>query len=444
MSLTAREREVVDEVAARRDDIVAVASTLIGFDTTARETHDPPRQEAELQAFLADRLRAAGAEIDLFEPSAEQLVGKPLVPPGLGFEGRPQLVARFAGAGGGRSLLLNGHVDAVSYEPRAAWTSDPLRAEVREGRLYGRGACDMKGGLAAMTVAAETLAAARVRLAGDLLVATNTDEESSGAGGTALVERGVRADAGIVVESTGFDVWIACRGSEYAMITVPGRAGHAEHAHPHWRDGGPVNAIEKSVIVIEAIQRLRDDWSHRSDLGHQYLSPPSILPTMASAGEWMVTYPSVCTLTAGVMYLPSQADREGGGGEVREIVEEWIGRAAATDPWLAEHPPTIEWWPSGVEPMEIPEDEPIVAAALSAGADVGRPGGLAGLDSWYDGATFTQRAGTPSIAFGPGGWGADGAKLAHSIDEYVLVDDLVHCAQALAVAALRFCQEVPA
>ena len=308
MALSTDEGRICDEIEQRADQLVALASDLIAFDTTARGAGDAPRAEAPLQEYLAERLRAAGAEIDLWEPDAARLAGMPLVPPGLDFAGRPQLVARFPGTGGGRTLLFNGHIDVVSVEPRERWTSDPFAAEVRDGKLYGRGACDMKGGIAAMTLAAETLASLGVPLAGDLVLATNTDEESSGAGGTAIVERGVRADAGIVTEATGFDVWVACRGSEYAVVRVPGRPGHAEVRQPDWRAGGAVNAIEKATVVIDAIRSLRGEWAARDGLDHPYLSRPALLPTMAAAGEWPVTYPATCDLTIAVMYLPRQAD----------------------------------------------------------------------------------------------------------------------------------------
>ena len=261
MALSELERSVTDAIAQRGDELVALAASLVALDTTARNVGDPPRQEAELQRLLADRQADAGAEIDLFEPTEAELAGRPLVPDGLDFAGRPQLIATHRGAGGGRSLVLNGHIDVVSAEPIGAWTSPPFEPEVRDGRLYGRGACDMKGGVAAMAFAAEVLAQLGVRLAGDLIVATNTDEESSGAGGSALVAHGLRADAGIVTEPTDFRVWIACRGSEYGVITVPGRAGHAEVRHPDWRDGGAVNAIDKSAVVIEAMAALRERWA---------------------------------------------------------------------------------------------------------------------------------------------------------------------------------------
>lgn len=151
MALTEQEQRVIDDIAARREELVALAAALIGFDTTARNPGDPPRDEVALQTFLGARLSEAGAEVEIFEPTPEEIDGKPLVPPGLDFVGRPQMIARFPGRGSGRSLIFNGHIDAVSYEPRDRWTSDPLRAEIRDGLLYGRGSCDMKGGIAAMT-----------------------------------------------------------------------------------------------------------------------------------------------------------------------------------------------------------------------------------------------------------------------------------------------------
>jgi acetylornithine deacetylase len=439
MRLSESERRVVSEIAERRDELVSLAADLVHWDTTARQVGDPARDEAALQEYLAGRLAHAGAEIDLWEPDADELAGKPLVPPGLEFEGRPQLIARLPGAGGGPSLVFNGHVDVVSVEPRERWTSDPFAAEVRDGRLYGRGACDMKGGIAAMVFALETLVAQDVRLAGELLVATNTDEESSGAGGTALVERGLRTDAAVVTEPTGFDVWVACRGSEYCVVRVPGRPGHAEVRQPDWRDGGAVNAIEKATLVVDAIRSLRSRWEQAEGLHHPHLSRPSLLPTIARAGEWPVTYPARCDLTLAVMYLPAQADAGGWGSEVRREVEQWLRRETAADDWLAANPPSVEWQPNGVMPLEIPESEPIVAVVRGASDDVDRPGNLGGLDSWYDGATLTHLAGIPAIGFGPPGFDSEGVTLAHVIDEYVPVDGLVGCAQALAVTAMRFC-----
>ena len=171
---------------------------------------------------------------------------------------------------------------------------------------------------------------------------------------------------------------------------MPGRPGHAEVRQPDWREGGAVNAIEKAAIVLEAIASLREEWATRDGLEHAVLSRPSLVPTLARSGEWAVTYPASCELTIAVMYLPAQADASGWGSEVRGEVERWIAKESARDDWLAEHPPTIEWWPNSVMPFELSTDQPVVKELLEATGDVGRPGRLGGLDSWYDGATLTS------------------------------------------------------
>ena len=146
-----------------------------------------------------------------------------------------------------------------------------------------------------------------------------------------------------------------------------------------------------------------------------------------------VSYPSSCRIVFHVAYLPVHADADRWGtAPEREIVER-VERAARADPWLAENPPVIEWAPE-VPSAEVAPDHPVVEAVLGAAADVGRSGRVTGMDSWHDGATFTRFGGTPSICFGPGALAT-----AHTIDESVPVEDLVRCAQALAVAALRFC-----
>jgi len=423
---------VVEGIGARRDDLVELACRLIAFDTTAREPGHPAREEARLQEFLAGRLERAGATAEIWEPAPDDVAGTALVPSALSFEGRPQMVARRPGHGGGRDLLLNGHIDVVSSEPKERWSSDPNRPEVRDGRLYGRGACDMKGGIASMVFAVEALAAAGVELAGDIVVCTVTDEESTGAGGLAAVAHGVRAAAGIVTEATGFDVLTTCRGSLIPTITVEGRPGHAGITQAHWRDGGAVNAIEKAELVSTAMRRLNADWRGRADHRHPLLPTSDIVPVLISGGEWFVSHPATCRLTYHIEFVPGEGD-DGWGRPVVGEIEDWIRRTAEADPWLAQRPPTVEWGPTA-PCSEVAADEPIVETLAGCGRDVGRSSSISGLENWHDGATFTRVGGTPCVCFGPGDM-----RLGHMIDEHVPVDDLVGCAQALAIAAMRFC-----
>lgn len=435
--LTEIEQRICEEISHRRDELVALASDLIGFDTTTRTHNDEPaREEAALQTYLAARLRAAGAETEVWEPAPEDVAGSPIVPPGLGFQGRPQMAARLVGTGGGRSLLFNGHIDVVTAEPRDRWASDPFRAQARDGKLYGRGACDMKGGIASMVFAAEMLSSLGLTLAGDVIVCTVTDEESTGAGGLAAVAHGVRADAGIVTESTNFEVQIACRGSLIPTITVEGRPGHAGTPQPHWRRGGAVNAVDKANVVTDAMRRLETDWRLRTHEHHPLLSPGDIVLVEIAGGEWIVSVPASCRLVYHISYLPGQADVTGWGELVRNEVSEWIRRACVADEWLAEMSPTIEWAPE-VPAAEVSPDDPIVPLLVAASRDAGRPTRVSGTNGWHDGATFTL-GGTPTIAFGPG----DGAVTAHIVDEYMAIDDLVVASQALALAAWRYCGTV--
>ena len=433
------ETQIREAARERRDAVVELTSRLVGFDTTARGPHDPPREEAALQDLLADRLRAAGAEVELLNAGPGVPGSERQVPADLPFDGRPQLVARFASrGGGGRSLIFNGHIDAVSVQPRAEWSHDPFDAVVRDGLLYGRGSCDMKGGVAAMVVAAELLAELGVELAGDLIVNTVTDEEYCGAGAAASLTAGLRADAAIVPEPSSLQTWVACRGILSPTITVHGRPGHAEVSQTHWRDGGAVNAIDKMMLVLAELHALQAEWLARPAHRHELLRPPSIVTTMIKGGEWWVTYPASCEATLDITYLPAQADSEGFGTAVEQEIEAAIARACARDDWLAENPPEVIW-SVDLPPLEVSPDEAIVQSLARVARSVGRVHEIESLDSWFDASAFHRIAGIPAVAFGPYGGRRGERPIPHTIDEYVPVDDLVATVETLALAAVDFC-----
>ena len=431
--LTPAEARVAEEIARRRDELAALACELVAFDTRAPDGEHGARDEAALQEHVAVRMRASGLAVRVWEPEPADLPpSRYPIPAGHHFRGRPQLVATAPGMGGGRTLLLTGHVDVVTAEPRELWTSDPFTPELRDGRVYGRGACDMKGGVASMLVAVEVLRALRVPLAGDLVVSTVTDEEATGAGSLAVAASGLLADGGIIPEPTGLTAWLGTRGSLMPTIAVEGRAGHAGLPPVDWTSGGPVNAVEKMQVVIDALQRLRGEWQLRPDTRHAVLGAGGIVPTALHSGQWMVSYPAASTLECHVQYVPEQADADGCGSRVEKEIEARVREAAQSDSWLARHPPRFSW-PGDVPAGWVGPDEPISATTLDAMAAVGLPRTVASRTTFFDGPTFT-RAGIPTIAFGPGD-----IALAHAVDESVPVDELVRAAQVLAVAAMRFC-----
>ena len=282
-----------------------------------------------------------------------------------------------------------------------------------------------------MTLAAEALAELGVGLRGDLLVNTVSEEETTGAGGL-VSARTLRADAAIVPEPSALDVWIACRGSLLATITVEGRSGHAGIAPRHHGEGGAVNAIDKAAYLLEAIRRLNEEWAIRER--HPYLAPAECVTTGIQGGEWRVSYPARCRIDCHFEYLPVQADRQGWGSDVEREFEEWIARAADADPWLRDNRPRVEWILGGVQPAEVAADEPIVQTLLAAQGDLGREARLGGLDNWHDGATLITEGGIPAVNYGPGD-----IRFAHSADERVEIAEVVACAQGIALAAMRFC-----
>jgi acetylornithine deacetylase len=431
--LSPLERSVTDAVARRRDELIALLCDLVRFDTRAPEAGSAPRDEVALQDYVAGRMRAAGLAVRVWEPEPADLPpNRYAIPDGHDFRGRPQLLATAAGAGGGRSLLLNGHIDVVTAEPVDRWTSPPFAPDVRSGRVYGRGACDMKGGVASMLFATEVLRSLDVPLRGDLIVNTVTDEESTGAGSLAVAAAGLGAHGGIIPEPTGLTAWLGTRGSLMPRITIEGRAGHAGFPPAHWSAGGPVNAIEKLQLVLEALQRLRHEWVLRPDCQHEVLAPGSIVPTAITAGQWMVSYPAAATLECHVQYVPGQGDSDGYGSGVEREIEQRVLAACAADSWLSEHPPRFEW-PGDAPAGWVAPEHPVATTTLAAMEALQLPRTVAAKTTFFDGPTFT-RAGIPTIAFGPGD-----ILRAHAVDEFVPVDDLVRAAQVIALAAMRFC-----
>jgi acetylornithine deacetylase len=424
-------------VDSHADDLVGLVQSLVGFDTTSVDlspgsTHTT-NEESDLQAFVAERLAAMGAEVDQWEPDPAEFADHPMMPPWHHWRGRPLTVGTIRGAGGGRSLVVNGHIDVVDAGDRSRWTSPPFAAEVRDGRIYGRGAVDMKGGIASALVALEALAACGVLLAGDVIVETVPDEETCAMGTIAAIARGYRADAGLVPEPTRLDLWVATRGLLHGTLTVDGRSAHAEMNQPHWREGGGVNAIQKAMAVLAGLDALTAEWAGRDDKRHPLLGTPSVNPTMIGGGSFVSNVPERCEVTVNTTYLPANADELGYGSVPRGEIESAVAAVAAADDWLAEHPPSWSWY-TDYPPSEIDPSAEIIAVAREAGRDLGLDVAPEGIDTTYDGALLTLFAETPSPAFGPGD-----LTRAHAPDEWVGIDELVLGAKAYARALALWC-----
>ena len=423
-------------ISEHTDDLVKSVCEMIGFQTVSVDVSSSDSldqsQEQPMQEWMAQHLAALGARIDQWEPDARELSRHPLMPKGHHWRGRPMTVATLPGRGSGRSLIINGHIDVVEPGEPELWTTDPFRPVVRDGRIYGRGACDMKGGLASALFALQALHATGVNLEGDVIFEVVTDEETCGMGTVAALERGYGADAGLDPEPTSLDIWIASPGTVCGQFEVVGRAGHVDVVQPHWSQGGAVNAIERAVPLLSALHALNVSWHADSARRHAGTRAPSVQPTMVAAGTFVFNIPESCVVSVAASYPSSAAAADGYGEKIRSEIGDAVRRAAAEDDWLAGHP--VRWqWLLDFPPSEMPVDAPIAQTAAAAACEVGARGRCSASESAYDGALLTL-AGTPCPAFGPGD-----INDAHATDESVQISALVAAARAYARAISRWC-----
>jgi len=394
--------------------------------------------EKEAQLFLAQYLKdRLGAEVRVWEPSAEALKeysDGPGYYPDRCFEGRPNVSACVKGSGGGRSLLLFGHMDVV--EPAGNWSVGPFDAEIKDGKLYGRGASDMKGGLAAQVAAVEYLERAGIQLKGDVLIGSVVEEESGGMGTLAYVAEGYRADAAIVGEPTDLTVAPMCRGILWGKIIIRGRNGHIEAPQPHWREGGAVDAIEKARLYLTHIDALNRDWALWKT--HGLLDGPcQVSVAMINAGDYPTTYASRAEIVVDVQYLPLEKDEHGLGSKVKQEIEDFVARVAQTDEWLRLNPPEVEWMVDA-DCGEIPADHPFVKTLSENVIKTVQPSGgesiVRGVHGHTDMGLLIDN-GISTVNFGPGL-----PSIAHQPDEHIVLADYLNAVKIIASTLVDWCE----
>lgn len=324
--------------------------------------------------------------------------------------GRPNVIAT-VGGGRGKSLLFNGHIDVVAVD---TMTHAPFAAEETDGRLYGRGASDMKAGVAAMCAAAHRAIARGV--AGTVTVAAVVDEEFKSIGTRALIASGFRADAAIVTEPTQLAIMPAHRGFTWVRVTCRGRAAHGSRY-----DLG-VDAILHAAHVMRGL----DDFQ-RSELDartHKLLGHASLHAGTIAGGSGWSTYPEECRLEIERRTLPGET-----GDDVVAEIQHVCDRVRQSVPGLRAD---VEHVFSQL-PSDVAEDAPICSALADALRGCGEPVRVAGMSAWTD-AALLNAAGIPAICFGPGDM-----MLAHANAEWVELAEVDRAADVLAQLAVRWC-----
>ncbi|MCB8883529.1 ArgE/DapE family deacylase [Acidisoma cellulosilytica] len=430
---------IADAVEAAADRIVASLTDLIAFQSVSRPDPAPAGPgEEPCQRYLQARLDALGFETELWEPDPAPLLekyrGRPGAIEGRRFERRPNLGGRKRGLGGGRSLLLTGHIDVVPTGPIEHWRSGPFEPLVKDGAVYGRGAVDMKGGVAAMLMACEILHELGIPLKGDIVFSTVCDEEICSMGALAHADRGYTADAGIMTEPTANRIAPICFGILWGRIIIDGIGGHAELTPRNWNAGGPVDAIELCRQVLNGIDLINRRWMYDPRKRHPLMeAPANIMATQIRAGEHPSSTAGRAEIVIDVKYLPVERDALGRGSHVAAEVDAFLAQICQADPYLRAHPARIEWF-LDADCTEVPSDHAFVTCLQAAVTESGLSPLLTGFSSHSDIGIPTDIGGTPTVNFGPGE-----PSQAHQPNEHVMVKDLVACTRALALAIADWC-----
>lgn len=387
--------------------------------------------ESEAQHELALRYEELGLDTDHWSIDLNQTLKDPGFP---GLEAPRSEAWGLVGTWPGTStddteatepaLVLNGHIDVVPLGNVGDWTVGPWAGMVRGGRVLGRGACDMKGGMAAQLVAVEALQQAGVRLRRPLALHSVVGEEDGGLGTFATLARGHRGQAAVVCEPTDGAVIPACAGALTFRLTVPGRSAHGSVRY----EG--VDAVEKYVLVHLALRRLesRRNTEPHPLMRHYPLPYPLSVGTV-HAGDWASTVPDLL-IAEGRLGVALGEDP----AHARQELEQAVSTVCAGDPWLAEHPIVVSWYGGQFASGVLPEGSPLLAELIGAVTDAhGTAPQVHGAPYGSDLRLLTA-AGIPTVHYGPGSLAQ-----AHAPDEWVAVDDLVRVAQTLVLLAGRRC-----
>jgi acetylornithine deacetylase len=375
------------------DDLADLVGQLVAIDSVNPALVPGGAGESEIAAFVTSWASDAGLDSDLLEATP----------------GRPSVVVRARGTGGGRTLLLCGHLDTVNVEGMV----DPHRPHIDGDRLYGRGAYDMKASVAASLIACRE--AASLGLSGDVVVAAVADEEHASLG-VQEVLGGVTADAAIVTEPTEMALVVAHRGFAWFEVEVTGRPAHGS------RPDLGVDAIVGMGPILTALGRLDESLHGRT---HPLLGRPSVHASVIQGGEELSSYPGRCVLGVERRTLPGEGvtDLE---AELETLLEGC--RAGDKELVVAAHTLLVR------DPFEIDPDAEIVrAVSETVESTLGERPRIEGAGYWAD-AAFISAAGIPTVMFGPSGEGA------HALEEWVSIGDTEAVARILVDVARRICE----
>ncbi|HET9658827.1 MAG TPA: ArgE/DapE family deacylase [Thermomicrobiales bacterium] len=378
--------------------------------------------ESLVQEYVAGHLRGSDAEVEVWELD-ESVKHEPNAGnSGVPFAGRPNVTGKIAGAGGGKSMIFNGHIDVVSPEPVDQWTYDPWGAHIAGDKMFGRGAYDMKSGVAANLFLPRLLRDLGIQLNGDLTIHSVIEEECTGNGTLAASLRD-RADAALVTESVGRRALTGHLGVIWFRVRIQGRSAHAG-----WASQG-VNAIVKAMPIVQALHQLDADLNinvHPLYAGIDH--PINLNIGVIRSGDWPSTVPGECEIRCRVSFFPDMSRQE-----MHRTIETRVAEACIGDPWLEANPPVVTYDGFDTNGCEISVDDPFFRALENASLDAtDLP-----LEPRANTAVTDQRyyifQGVPSTCYG-----AEGGN-AHAVDEWLDLPSMPKLARTMASLLVDWC-----
>ena len=382
--------------------------------------------EEAVAAWAAGALEALGLAVETVRPDLESHRADPDWPgEEMPRTSLPVVLGR-AGVPGGRRLILSGHLDVVPAGEPSTWTADPWGGEIRDGALYGRGACDMKGGVAAILAAVRALGAADGldRLSGELMVVLVPSEEDGGQGTLAAIRAGATGDMAVITEPSGLDIVVAHAGAITFRLTVPGRAAHASKR----REG--VSALDNLFTLTRALEadEARRNAAETDPLMTALELPYPTIIGMVSGGEWASTVLDrvVADGRYGVRLGQTPADAA---AELRACID----AACAADDFLRDHPATVEITGGQFGSARVPDDHDLTVGLAAVAEEItGRRPERYGAPYGADMRLFVNVGDKPCVIYGPGH-----VRHAHSADERVPIAEVETCARVLAAWVSR-------
>lgn len=392
----------------------------------------PPRGgEHACQLQIAEWLRELDIKPDIYDITAvDKLKDHPEFYPGRSYAARPNLNCVVKGSGTGRSLILSGHIDTVPADTPVEWRRTPFGGEFLDGRIFGRGAWDMKAGVAAHLTVLRILRECRIKLSGDLIFETVVDEEFGGANGTLAARlRGYGADAAVIGEPTSLKICPAQRGGRTLHILLKGDGGILTEDRPAGR------VIDQLAYILSRLSDFRKKRQTRLTVDPYYANsqdPFAVWVTNIATGKWgwtqPISIPERCRIELYWQTMPHETEPD-----VERDFHQWWNETLLARPDLFYHQPVVEspmrWLPGS----SIPPESPLVTEFAATVETHGLHPIIEGLDAPSDMYIFQKCFGIPAIM-----WGAKGAG-AHQADEYVEIDSLVIATRLLAHFVCRWC-----